>query len=326
MRYWWVNQNQTHRQEIDGGYMWSPKRRSDGARHPFYEFMREVAPGDLIFSYAKTVIPAVGIAQSTAYHCPKPAEFGSAGPNWSNVGWRVDVWWRILDHKIRPADFMDQIAPQLPSRYSPLSEQGSGYQNVYLTRVSPALGSILVDLIGQEARDLKKLLNDQELRSRDVAVGLVEWEDHLTKAFEEDKSIGSTERHAVVLARRGQGRFKEAVMQIEACCRMTGVERIEHLRASHIKPWRDCDTHQERLDGENGFLMTPTIDHLFDRGFISFENDGELLIADVADPDSMKRMGINTERRPNVGRFSEIQRRYLDYHRDEVFLKAKVRR
>jgi hypothetical protein len=81
MRYWWVNQNQTFAQETGGGYIWSPKRKANGQRNPFYEFMREVAPGDFIFSFANTLIPAVGIAQSTAYESPKPAEFGTAGPN-----------------------------------------------------------------------------------------------------------------------------------------------------------------------------------------------------------------------------------------------------
>ena len=49
MRYWWVNQNQTFRQELDGGYLWSPKRNKNGHRNPFYEFMREVAPAILSF-------------------------------------------------------------------------------------------------------------------------------------------------------------------------------------------------------------------------------------------------------------------------------------
>jgi len=53
MRYWWVNQNQTFRQEIAGGYVWSPKRNANGARNPFYESMREVSPGDLIFSFVR---------------------------------------------------------------------------------------------------------------------------------------------------------------------------------------------------------------------------------------------------------------------------------
>jgi hypothetical protein len=51
MRYWWVNQNQTYRHEVQGGYLWSPKRNANGAPNPFYESMREVAPGDLIFSF-----------------------------------------------------------------------------------------------------------------------------------------------------------------------------------------------------------------------------------------------------------------------------------
>jgi hypothetical protein len=49
MRYWWVNQNQTYRHELRGGYLWSPKRNDNSARNPFYESMREVAPEDLIF-------------------------------------------------------------------------------------------------------------------------------------------------------------------------------------------------------------------------------------------------------------------------------------
>lgn len=326
MRYWWVNQNQTYRQEVHGGYMWSPKRRSDGARHPFYEFMREVAPGDLVFSFAKTLIPAIGVARSVAYEAPKPPEFGSAGPNWSDIGWRVDVYFKELDVRVKPAEHIDRIAPHLPPRYSPLSKSGSGFQSVYLTVLPPAVADILIDLIGQEAREAQEIVNDESFRARDTAVGLVEWENHLTNMFEQDQSIADTERRAVILARRGQGRFKEAVMRVEERCRLTGVDRKEHLRASHIKPWRDCESHQERLDGENGFLMTPTVDHLFDRGFISFENDGELLVSGVAHPDSMRRMGIALDERLNVGTFSEFQRRNLEYHRDEIFLHARVRR
>jgi putative restriction endonuclease len=81
MRYWWVNQNQTFRQEVDGGYLWSPKRNANGTRNPFYEFMREVSPGDLILSFMDTRIQAIGIGQSYCWENPKPLEFGGAGPN-----------------------------------------------------------------------------------------------------------------------------------------------------------------------------------------------------------------------------------------------------
>ena len=64
MRFWWVNQNQTFAQETAGGYLWSPKRNKNGARNPFYEFMREVAPGDLVLSFEGTHIRAIGVARS----------------------------------------------------------------------------------------------------------------------------------------------------------------------------------------------------------------------------------------------------------------------
>lgn len=82
--------------------MWSPKRKANGHKNPFYEFMREVAPGDLVLSFQGTWIRAIGIAQSHAYESPKPSEFGTAGPNWSEIGWRVDVQYVSLSNQIRP--------------------------------------------------------------------------------------------------------------------------------------------------------------------------------------------------------------------------------
>jgi putative restriction endonuclease len=106
MRYWWVNQNQTYRQEVEGGYLWSPKRSASGARNPFYESMREVSPGDLIFSFMDTRIQAIGIAQSYCWESPKPLEFGTAGQNWEDIGWKVKVAFTALATKIRPKDHL----------------------------------------------------------------------------------------------------------------------------------------------------------------------------------------------------------------------------
>ncbi len=103
MHYWWVNQNHTSRQEIDGGYLWSAKRNADGKRNAFYESMREVAPGDLIFSYVDTRVAAVGIAKSYCYESPKPEEFGTTGMNWEHIGWRVRVRFTRLINRILPA-------------------------------------------------------------------------------------------------------------------------------------------------------------------------------------------------------------------------------
>jgi len=115
MRYWWVNQNQTFRQEIDGGYLWSPKRNKNGHRNPFYEFMREVAPGDIVFSFYDTRIAALGIVSGYCRESPKPEKFGTAGTNWSQIGWRVGVRWQHLANTIRPKDHIARFRPDLCS-------------------------------------------------------------------------------------------------------------------------------------------------------------------------------------------------------------------
>jgi hypothetical protein len=322
LHYWWVNQNQTYRHEVPGNYLWSPKRNTNGARNPFYDFMREVAPGDVVFSFSDTLIKAIGIAVSNAYEAPKPLEFGQAGAYWDKIGWRVDVRFSELRLPIRPSEHMDALAPLLPDVYSPLQRNGNGLQGVYLTRLPELLAGALADLIGAEAHDLIRGTRLAEEQPLQPAIGLFEWEEHELNRLQTDAGIPETTRQAVVLARRGQGLFKQRVMRFERACRITGVTRLEHLRASHCKPWRDS-TNEERLDGENGLLLTPNADHLFDRGFIGFEDNGDVLISPVAHKDSLARLGLNSDRPMNVGGFSEGQRRYLEFHRDSVLLRSR---
>ena len=318
MRYWWVNQNQTYRQEVQGGYLWSPKRSASGARNPFYESMREVSPGDLIFSFVDTRIPALGIAQSHCWESPKPVEFGNAGQNWEDIGWKVKVGFTDLAQKIRPKDHIDILRPLLPSRYSPLQPNGNGLQSVYLTELPSALAEVLLGLIGAETATL---LGTAEAVKPVAADDIDLWERKIEQQVANDAAVPETERTALIRARKGQGLFKERVSQIETKCRITGVQNPVHLVASHCKPWRDS-TNEERLNGENGLLLTPSIDHLFDRGFIGFEDSGRLIISPVAHLPSLKRMGIDTAEPVNVGAFTSGQKSFLDFHRNAVLLQA----
>ena len=241
VRYWWVNQNQTFRQEITGGYMWSPKRNANGARNPFYEFMREVAPGDLVFSFVDTRIVAIGIVTSYCYESPKPSEFGGVGMNWEAIGWRVRANFTSLLNKIRPKDHIDLLRGMLPSRYSPLQDSGNGIQSVYLTQVPEVLAETLVGLIGVEASTitLRTAEHDAPTAMQVENADLAVWEHHIEATIESDSHIPNTDREALIIARRGQGLFKQRVMQIEKSCRITGVNNPVHLLASHCKPWRD---------------------------------------------------------------------------------------
>ena len=165
---------------------------------------------------------------------------------------------------------------------------------MYLAEIGAPLAATLFRLVGQEANqvaDVGRSAAQPDRVNVTPEPTLEEWERRIESNIQADQRLDETERRALVLARRGQGLFRASVQFIERACRVTKVERREHLIASHIKPWRDS-ANDERLSGENGLLLTPTIDHLFDKGFISFEGDGDLIVSPVADPASLRRMGI----------------------------------
>lgn len=128
--------------------------------------------------------------------------------------------------------------------------------------------------------------------------------------------IGPREKAALIRARRGHGIFRKNLEQIERQCRVTGLTDRSHLRASHIKPWRDSDDH-EKIDGYNGLLLSPHIDHLFDRGYLSFTDSGDLIVSQRLGSEVADAWGLTLP--VNVGAFCPEQRVYLQYHRRRVF-------
>lgn len=336
MRYWWVNQKQTYRHEVPGGYLWSPKRNRSGRRFWSYELMRELSPGDVVFSFANSYIKAVGLVVSNCYEFPKPQEFGRSGEHWGYAGWRVRVSFHELPAPVRPRDYMDVLGALLPEKHSPLKADGTGNQNLYIVDISERLALAIASLLdkttielvrGNYASDLASgFLDKKGFDNIGESPGehIEEWENRVERALRNQSDINETDREALIKARRGQGRFRERLREIERACRITGVKREEYLVASHTKPWRDCETNEERLDPENGFMLTRSIDHLFDRGFISFEGTGGLIISPVAHGESLQKMGVPINERVSVGSFTEGQKRYLEWHREEILLKSNV--
>lgn len=310
MRYWWVNQNQTYKNEVPGGYLWSPKTRTDGARNQFYENMRDVQIGDVIFSFCDTRIKAIGVAVGSAETSPKP-DFGAVGASWSKEGWLVPVEFKELHNQIRPKDSIGLIRPHLPGKYSPLQNSGDGLQSVYLAEVPASMAAVLAELIGDEYTSVLK-----ELQGENDSEELLESQQEQSLRGRTD--IGATTIEQLVKSRRGQGLFKANVRLNETGCRVTGVTDPQHLRASHIKPWRDS-TDEEKLNGCNGLLLAPHIDHLFDKGHISFSDDGDLLISPKIDQRVLVKWNIPSVL--NVGPFNALQARFLKVHRQSVFKK-----
>lgn len=130
------------------------------------------------------------------------------------------------------------------------------------------------------------------------------------------KNLSKTERETLILSRIGQGEFRFGLIRYWKKCAVTGCDSLPLLRASHIKPWRDSD-NTERLDTYNGLLLAPYLDSAFDRGYISFDNNGEILISGKLNNDSKNKLGIHSGMK--LRRVEESHHKYLEYHRQEVF-------
>jgi hypothetical protein len=196
-------------------------------------------------------------------------------------------------------------------KYSPLTKTGSATQS-YLSPVSKELAEKLIFLLGSDY--------DQTLAL--VGGSMIEFdilENELQQELENRTDIGGVEINQLVKARRGQGIYKSNVRNIEKFCRITRLEIPQHLIASHIQPWSKSNDF-EKLDGNNGLLLSPHVDHLFDRGYISFANNGQLLTS----KDLQQRVlsAWNIDRDINVGDFKPEQKKYLEYHRDVILKNA----
>jgi putative restriction endonuclease len=76
-------------------------------------------------------------------------------------------------------------------------------------------------------------------------------------------------------------------------CAVTGIALPDVLRASHAKPWAECDSDAERLDVFNGFLLTANLDALFDRFLISFNEAGELMASNQLPESTIEKLGLD---------------------------------
>jgi len=309
-QYWWVSQNQTYNQEVPGNFMWSPKTNVNGGTVPSYEYMKDMRVGDIVFSFAGTYIKAIGVVTAPAQSSVKP-DFGTAGSNWINDGWLVDVAFQELGiAEFKPRDHMDLLAPTLPVSLSPIRPDGGGNQ-IYLAKISKEMSDVLISLskgVGDSIVD--ELSQSLEFDSSKEDLPAVE-------EIKMRTDIGETQKLQIIKSRRGQGIFKAQVRQIENVCRVTKVSNPRHLIASHIKPWSKSDD-AEKISGFNGLLLAPHIDHLFDKGFISFEGNGNLLLSKQLDKSILDRWSI--DKSINVGSFRSEQQEFLEYHRNVVLI------
>jgi hypothetical protein len=134
-------------------------------------------------------------------------------------------------------------------------------------------------------------------------------------AEREQIEVTETEKEQVIKSRIGQSTFKKALLDIEKKCRICGVTDERFLIASHIKPWRQS-SNQERLDIDNGLLLCPNHDSLFDKGYISFDVDGSIMISHSIS--NATKVFLNINDNMNI-RTNDSQQLFMKWHRANIF-------
>jgi putative restriction endonuclease len=129
----------------------------------------------------------------------------------------------------------------------------------------------------------------------------------------------TTEVERLTVQRVGQDIFRRALIDYwQGRCAVTGLDLVPLLRASHIKLWAKCDSDSERLDLFKGLLLAPHLDDLFDDGWISFADDGALLLSSELTAEQSVLLGIHPDWK--LATLADQHHDYLDYHRQVVFL------
>jgi putative restriction endonuclease len=143
---------------------------------------------------------------------------------------------------------------------------------------------------------------------------LKRFEDALAHVGEEFR----TEVEALVRRRLGQTEFRAGLLDYwQGRCAVTGIAQSELLRASHIKPWAECENDAERLDVHNGFLLTADWDAAFDAGLVSFDPVGAVLFSPAFGQAARARLGDGRLRADRP--LTAMHRSYLAWHLTRIF-------
>jgi len=131
-------------------------------------------------------------------------------------------------------------------------------------------------------------------------------------------NLTATERETVLLSRLGQGTFRNKLISYWQGCSVSNFDKSDILIASHIKPWKDSSNH-ERLDCFNGLLLLPNYDKLFDKGYISFDENGQILSSKLLSNTHKNALGITNNLK--LFKVEKNHLEYLNYHYENCFMK-----
>jgi hypothetical protein len=298
--YYWVNQGKTYKEEKEGGYLWAPIKNSNGKSYFHWKNMTKLKPKDIVFNYRKGFI--LGYCEITTEHflAPQPEEF-NVDVEWGNEGYMIDANYVLFKHPIDIKIAYKKINQYLPQRYSPLNNSGENSKikanQGYLYESNQKIAAELFKLADIKFDD--HYFND-EVREDETPYGIPR----------------ETSKINLTTSRVGQGEFRQRLLRRwQFKCAINGTTIKEILIASHIVPWREAN-NKERLDVDNGILLSPTYDALFDKYLISFNNEGNILLSKSMAINEFHKLGITgTEK---INNLSPGNKKYLQRHREKL--------
>ena len=182
------------------------------------------------------------------------------------------------------------------------------------------ISAMRLDYNGQPIFYLKLFADFEEIEKRKAFIenyGTIKQEEEKTfygvceEAFKEKKPI-------VKYGREGQDEYRRKLLEECPFCPITMINEESLLIASHIKPWAVSDS-KERIDPNNGFILSPLYDKLFDRGYITFSDDKRVSISNWLSRQVRDRIGIREKQMFQFLPMNDDRAKYLEYHRNTVF-------
>lgn len=131
--------------------------------------------------------------------------------------------------------------------------------------------------------------------------------------------LDDTTRKAVIDARVGHGKYKDDLMKKwDNACAVSSCTTKGVLIASHAKPWKKCDTAKDRISPDNGLILTANFDALFDKGLITFEDNGTIKISKKVKKKDWEILGLSKDLKLRK-KLNANQKRFMSYHRKNVW-------
>ena len=283
-QYFWVNQK-TYPEESKGSYLWAPKK-DKGNRSPWHwQTMTEIKKGDVILNYYKQTIVSYCIANTEAYDNPIPTNLDKEN-QWDRDGFMVDAEYYKLENPIYIPASINILGDLFPSYQSPYSVEANRGNQIYLAKISQNL-----------AHKILSLSNENYISE-------------LNEDYDERNLV--TSKLATTNVRLIQGKYRrELIRRWKGKCAVTGSDELRALIASHIVPWRESNNF-EKGDVNNGLLLSPLYDALFDKGLISFNDNGEILISKELKNNTIL---LRVSKDDKINELREGNLKYLKRHR-----------